>query len=72
MNNENELIDFALKVKFFRNKLNISQEELAHRCGFDRTYISLLERKKRNPSFLNLKKLCQGLEVSLSTFTERL
>ena len=72
MNNENELNELASRIKFLRNKLNISQEVLADRCGFDRTYISLLERKKRNPSFLNLKKLCQGLEVSLSTFTEGL
>lgn len=72
MNNENELIELAQRVRFFRNQLNISQEELAHRCGFDRTYISLLERQKRNPSYLNLKKLCKGLEISLSTFTEGL
>ncbi len=53
-------------IKVRRKELNISQEKLADKCGFDRTYISLLERAKRNPSFLNLKKLSSGLEINLS------
>ena len=44
----------------------MSQEKLAEKCNFDRTYISLLERSQRNLSFSNLKKLCDGLEISLS------
>ncbi|MEK7433978.1 MAG: helix-turn-helix transcriptional regulator, partial [Cyanobacteriota bacterium] len=47
----------ANNIKARRKELEISQEKLADKCGFDRTYISLLERAKRNPSFLNLKKL---------------
>jgi len=60
-----ELKKLAIKIKKLRNKRNLSQEELAHLCGFDRTYISLLERAKRNPSYLNLVKLCVGLNVEL-------
>lgn len=68
MNNHNEmlLIQLAEKIKARRTELNISQEKLAEKCNFDRTYISLLERSKRNLSFSNLKKLCDGLEISLS------
>jgi transcriptional regulator with XRE-family HTH domain len=47
--------------------LRLSQESLAERCGFDRTYISMLERGCRNPAFLNLSKLADGLDLSLST-----
>jgi transcriptional regulator with XRE-family HTH domain len=66
-NQEQELLNqLANKIKYQRNKLGISQEKLAEKCNFDRTYISLLERAKRNPSYLNLKKLCQGLEIELS------
>jgi len=66
-NDEQELLDqLAKKIKYQRNKLGISQEKLAEKCNFDRTYISLLERAKRNPSYLSLKKLCQGLEIKLS------
>jgi transcriptional regulator with XRE-family HTH domain len=67
MNNEEQkyLQSLANNIKARRNELKISQEKLADKCGFDRTYISLLERAKRNPSFLNLKKLSSGLDISL-------
>ncbi len=65
-NHEQELlIQLAQKIKTQRKKLNISQEKLAEKCDFDRTYISLLERAKRNPSYLSLIKLCKGLEIDL-------
>lgn len=54
------------KIKKIRMTLNISQESLASKCDFDRTYISLLERGERNPSYLNLLKLCEGLEIKIS------
>ncbi len=64
---EQELLNkLAKRIKYQRNKLGISQEKLAEKCEFDRTYISLLERAKRNPSYLSLKKLCHGLEIELS------
>lgn len=74
MNNRNEilLIKLAEKIKARRSELNISQEKLAEKCNFDRTYISLLERSKRNLSFSNLKKLCDGLEISLSNLLKGL
>ena len=66
-NEEQELLNqLAKRIKYHRNKLGISQEKLAEKCEFDRTYISLLERAKRNPSYLSLKKLCHGLEIELS------
>jgi len=66
LNNEILLNKLAKKIKAKRTELNISQEKLAEKCGFDRTYISLLERAKRNPSYLNLVKLSDGLEISIS------
>lgn len=69
MENEN-LIKLGLRIKYLRQLLNISQEKLAHKCEFDRTYISLLERGKRNPSYLNLLQLSKGLEVSISKLLE--
>lgn len=66
-NQEKNLLDLlAQNIKIRRTELNISQEKLAEICGFDRTYISLLERAKRNPSVLNLQKLSIGLEIELS------
>ena len=66
-NYEQELLNqLAIKIRKRRNELNISQEKLAQKCDFDRTYISLLERAKRNPSYLSLIKLCVGLEIELN------
>ncbi len=64
------LLPLSQAIKKQREKLGLSQEKLAERCGFDRTYISMLERGKRNPSLLNLLKLADGLETSVSRLTE--
>ncbi|MBL1256043.1 helix-turn-helix domain-containing protein [Methylocystis sp. Sn-Cys] len=64
------LIPLGESVRKRREALGFSQEELADRCGFDRTYISMIERGKRNPAFLNLLKLAEGLETSVSKLTE--
>jgi transcriptional regulator with XRE-family HTH domain len=60
------LIALGEKVRALRSKLDLSQEALAERCDFDRTYISLIERGQRNPSFTNLIRLAAGLEISVS------
>ena len=67
MKNKEQILlqKLAEKIKYQRGKLEISQEKLAEKCDFDRTYISLLERAKRNPSYLSLEKLCSGLEIEL-------
>lgn len=64
MNNK-DLKKLADKIKETRLSKNLTQEELAYKCNFDRTYISMLERAKRNPSYLNLLKLCKGLEIQI-------
>lgn len=64
------LILLGQAIRAQREQLGLSQEKLAEQCGFDRTYISMLERGKRNPSLLNLLKLAKGLQTSVSTLTE--
>jgi len=66
-NRDEELLkELARKIRNRRVELNLSQEKLAENCGFDRTYISLLERAKRNPSYLSLMKLSRGLEIEIN------
>jgi len=55
-----------------REKLGISQEELAMRSNLDRTYISGIERGVRNPSVTALVSLAYGLGISLSSLFEGL
>lgn len=59
--NTNEL--FGNIIKNMRNKQSLSQEELAKRTGLDRTYISLLERGKKNPSLFTILKICKALDI---------
>lgn len=56
------------RVKELRNKLGISQEELADLAGLDRTYITSVECGKRNISIVNIEKLSIALKVSLKEF----
>ena len=56
------------RIKELRNKLGISQEELAFRSEIHRTYIASLEVGKRNISIETLEKVVNALEVSMSEF----
>lgn len=56
------------RVKELRNKLGISQEELADLAGLDRTYITSVECGRRNISIVNIEKLAKSLRVSLAEF----
>lgn len=55
---------FARNLKTLRRARGWSQEELAHRAGLDRTYISSLERQKYAPTLEVLDKLAIALEAS--------
>ena len=56
------------RIRELRGQLGISQEELAARASLDRTYITSVERGKRNISIVNLEKLSNALEVPLKVF----
>ena len=56
------------RVKELRNRLGISQEELADLAGLDRTYITSVECGKRNISIVNIEKLATALNVTLAEF----
>lgn len=56
------------RIKELRNKLGISQEELADIAGLDRTYITSVERGHRNISIVNIEKLSNALKVTLTEF----
>lgn len=56
------------RVKTLRNKLGLSQEELADIVELDRTYITSVECGKRNISIVNIEKLAKALKVTLSEF----
>lgn len=57
---------FGCHVKEIRLSLGLSQEQLASMCELDRTYISGIERGKRNLSLINIVKLASSLNISPS------
>ena len=70
MNEKQLLTNFGLNLKNLRKTKNLSQEELAHMCELDRTYISSIERGKRNLSLINIYKLSKALKISVCQLLE--
>jgi len=64
-NKEDFLKKIGITLKSIRVKQNKSQEEIALQVGVDRSYISLLEKGKRNPTIYTLCKICSALGVSI-------
>ena len=54
------------RIRKLRNDRGISQEKFALSIGMDRTYFASVEAGRRNISICNIKKIADGLEVSLS------
>ncbi|KZY62511.1 transcriptional regulator [Oleiphilus sp. HI0061] len=65
MNEDQTLLSFGDHVRKLRCNVGLSQEELASLSDLDRTYISGIERGKRNLSLINIVKLASSLNVSL-------
>mgnify|MGYP005857176521 CR=1 FL=1 len=61
---------FGLKLRMLRKQHGWSQEDLAIEAGLDRTYVSSIERGKRNISLINILKLSEALGVSPGTLLE--
>lgn len=55
-------------VKELRNRLNISQKELAQRLDLTPSFISQIENNQISPSVHSLMQICKALDVSPSIF----
>ena len=60
------LIKFGKKIREERLKKGYSQEDFADLVGVHRTYIGMIERAEKNITLLNIKKLADGLGISVS------
>lgn len=71
MNEMNKIeIKFGQRVKELRLRQNISQEELAFRCGLSKNYISDVERGTRNISLKSIEKISDGLAIGIKELFE--
>ena len=63
---------FGQRVKSLRNKLGLSQESFAELSGLDRTYISGIERGRRNVSLVNIEIIASALKITISDLMQDL
>ena len=59
---------YGEKLKDFRKKQGLSQEELGFKSSLHRTYISEVERGRRNISIVNIAKIAKALNLSIKEF----
>ena len=57
---------FGQRIQALRKEQGLSQERFALIIEMDRTYYASVEAAKRNISLVNIKKIADGLGVSLS------
>ncbi len=60
---ENQLKLLGEILRKYRVEKGFSQESFSEKTQLDRTYISGLERGKRNPSYLIIKRIAKVLEI---------
>lgn len=58
--------EIGKRIRELRVQTGLSQEKFAQKIGMDRTYFASVELGKRNISIVNIEKIANGLEVSLS------
>lgn len=63
IDNDRLLALFAANMRLLRKHRHLSQEDLADLCDLDRTYISGIERKRRNLGIRNIQRIADALDV---------
>ena len=65
--------NLGIRIKTLRKEMaKLSQEKFALKIGMDRTYLASVEAGKRNIAIENIKKIADGLGVTLSKLFEEM
>lgn len=56
---------FGQRLREIREEAGVSQEKLAEQAGVHRTYVSSVERGKRNVSLVNIERFAAALGVTM-------
>ena len=59
-------VSLGSRIRELRMQTGLSHEKFALKIGMDRTYFASVEAGKRNITICNIKKIADGLEISLS------
>ncbi len=65
MDNSKFLTALGGRIKALRSDQNISQQELAGVCDFEKANMSRIESGGTNPTILTLLKICLALKINL-------
>ena len=61
---KNDVTNFGKRLQEIRLKKKMLQGDVVKILGVHRSYISRLERGKRNPSLLTINKMAEALDVA--------
>ncbi|MEZ5767162.1 MAG: cupin domain-containing protein [Paracoccaceae bacterium] len=61
-------VNIGIRLKEIREERGLSQRELAARAGMTNGAISMIEQDKTSPSVSSLKRILDGIPMSLSQF----
>ena len=62
----------GMRVRMYRQKRGLTQEELAEKAELHNTYIGQVERGEKNPTVISLGKILNALDVTFAEFFEHL
>ena len=60
--------NFGKRLRELRTAKGLSQESFSFECELDRTYIASIEKGKRNISIVNIEKIVNAFDMSVSEF----
>ena len=66
MNGSELLKSLGARIRELREERNISQQDLAAMCNFEKSNMARIESGRTNPTFFTLVKISVALKVSLS------
>ncbi len=69
---EGFLIFLGARIAFLRKERKMSQLKLALECGVSKSYLSDLERGRRNPSAFTLRRIALALKIDPGKLLEGL
>jgi transcriptional regulator with XRE-family HTH domain len=66
MDNSKFLTALGVRIKALRVEQNLSQQELAGLCDFEKANMSRIENGGTNPTILTLLKISTALKINIS------
>jgi transcriptional regulator with XRE-family HTH domain len=70
MKSDDVKLKFGKSLRAIRKERGLSQEDLAHLVGLDRSYVGGVERGERNVSLENICRIARGLKIQPGTLMD--